>query len=115
MGRNRYRELFFAIHGPGPYICFDCKEEVEFDEVHIHHLDSDHKNDAVENLAPAHDACHQRYHGRVRVQSEETRTKRRATWKMKWTQGYEFPEHQREGLRRAAIRRRRESKSGRFV
>lgn len=61
--RTRYRELFFAHNGAGPYECyFQCGSLVTFDEVIVHHKDDDFTNDAVANLAPAHRVCHNGHH-----------------------------------------------------
>lgn len=61
--RTRYRELFFAHNGPGPYICyFGCGEPVTFQEVIVHHTDDDFTNDSITNLAPAHRVCHNGHH-----------------------------------------------------
>jgi len=60
--RYRYREKFFAWLGPGPYQCFFCEKEVEFDIVIIHHIDHDRANDDLENLAPCHPGCHTKHH-----------------------------------------------------
>src|SRR5262245_29908674 len=57
-GKNRYVAVFFAANGFGPYACFECGEDVDFDDVVIHHVDEDQANASVENLVPAHAACH---------------------------------------------------------
>lgn len=61
--RTRYRELFFAHNGAGPYECyFECGVPVSFQEVVVHHTDDDFTNDTVENLAAAHRVCHNGHH-----------------------------------------------------
>lgn len=61
--RSRYREIFFAHAGPGPYVChFECGRDLEFSEVIVHHADGDHTNNAVKNLTPAHRSCHNGHH-----------------------------------------------------
>lgn len=61
--RSRYREMFFAINGVGPYNCFfDCGEAVSFDEVVVHHINGDHTNNDIHNLAPSHRICHNSHH-----------------------------------------------------
>lgn len=61
--RSRYREIFFAYNGPGPYDCyFKCGEPVKFQEVIVHHIDEDFTNDEPFNLAPAHRTCHNGHH-----------------------------------------------------
>lgn len=57
-----YREVFFAHEGPGPYRCFFCGKPVVMDEVIVHHIDEDRTNNAIENLAGAHDPCHTSHH-----------------------------------------------------
>lgn len=60
--RSRYREIFFATYGFGPYPCDGCEGDVSFDEVQVHHKDEDETNDAIENLIAMHPACHTRRH-----------------------------------------------------
>ena len=60
--RSRYREIFFANNGPGPYVCFFCSEPVLFDEVIIHHEDHDETNNDLTNLKPCHRLCHNGHH-----------------------------------------------------
>jgi hypothetical protein len=60
--RSRYREVFFATYGFGPYPCAHCGEGVSFDDVHVHHADENEKNDAVENLVAMHQQCHTQKH-----------------------------------------------------
>ena len=61
--RTRYRELYIALHGIGPYPCyFGCEELVSFDELIVHHIDEDFSNDAAENLTAAHRSCHNGHH-----------------------------------------------------
>lgn len=61
-----YRERFFAHNGPGPYACVFCDRDVVMDEVQVHHVDHDRKNNVVTNLAPCHVRCHTSYHQRLR-------------------------------------------------
>jgi hypothetical protein len=58
----KYREIFFAHNGTGPYPCRFCAEEVSMEEVLVHHVDDDHTNGAPENLAAAHRICHTGHH-----------------------------------------------------
>lgn len=61
--RSRYRELFFAHSGAGPYTCFFmCGELVLFEEVIVHHIDGDHTNNEINNLVPCHRLCHNGHH-----------------------------------------------------
>ena len=60
--RGRYRDVFFANNGAGPYVCFFCKEDVMFLEVIVHHKDHDKTNDEPANLAPCHRLCHNGHH-----------------------------------------------------
>lgn len=61
--RSRYRELFFATNGAGPYICyFSCGEPIIFAEVIVHHINGNHVDNRIENLAPAHRTCHNAHH-----------------------------------------------------
>lgn len=60
--RSRYREIFFAAHGFGPYVCDGCGEDVSFEAVQVHHKDEDETNDAIDNLIAMHSECHTRRH-----------------------------------------------------
>ena len=61
--RSRYRELFFATNGAGPYVCFfSCGEPVDFSEVVVHHINGDHTDNRLENLVPSHRSCHNGHH-----------------------------------------------------
>jgi hypothetical protein len=61
--RSKYRELFFANNGSGPYLCFFvCGEKVKFQEVIIHHVDGDHTNNSIDNLVACHRICHNSHH-----------------------------------------------------
>ncbi len=60
--RSRYREIFFAANGFGPYQCDGCGEDVTFDVVQVHHKDEDETNDVTENLIAMHAECHTRRH-----------------------------------------------------
>jgi len=60
--RSRYREMFFAANGMGPYACWFCGGEVTFALVVVHHIDGDHTNDVVSNLTAAHRSCHNGHH-----------------------------------------------------
>lgn len=71
-GAPWYKMLFLASAPAQPWPCEFCTEPVWFsvDEVRItgkralfvHHLDGDHSNDVLANLAPAHSGCHARHH-----------------------------------------------------
>lgn len=60
--RTRYRELFFAHSGFGPYDCWFCGEDVDFESVIVHHVDEDETNNDIVNLVAAHRLCHSRHH-----------------------------------------------------
>lgn len=65
MGRQvqvNYREVFFAHNGMPPHRCFFCEEDVNEDDIHIHHVDHNSQNHAPANLVPCHHPCHRRHH-----------------------------------------------------
>jgi hypothetical protein len=74
-----YREVFFAHSGKGPWPCYGCGEPVDLSEVHVHHIDHDHFNDAPENLTAMHSLCHQKLHKIGKSHSDETRQKMSST------------------------------------
>jgi hypothetical protein len=52
----------------GPFSCFFCEGTItvlsgaEEGSLSIHHLDHNHRNNALSNLAPTHYGCHANYH-----------------------------------------------------
>lgn len=85
MNNRRYREVFFAHNGPGPYTCFYCEEDVTFKEVAVHHKDENKRNNDPENLEAAHDDCHMAHHNRLRgKQSARTRARKSTAMKQLW-------------------------------
>lgn len=67
---SKYRRIFVDEHGIGPHRCYFC--EVVMPELEaIHHLDGDHDNNVVVNLAAVHSRCHLTYHNQGRKQSRE--------------------------------------------
>jgi hypothetical protein len=59
---TRYRELFFANNGSGPYPCDFCGKDVDFDAVTVHHRDHDFTNNHPDNLGACHKRCHNAHH-----------------------------------------------------
>lgn len=91
MGRaqeRKYREIFFAHNGPGPYTCDECGEEVDFWTVLIHHKNHDENDHRLENLVPAHRGCHTAHHstgrGAGKKASVETRKKMTKAQTERW-------------------------------
>lgn len=60
--RTRYREIFFAYNGVGPYACYFCGDDVSFDSIVVHHIDENETNNSVENLVATHRVCHNGHH-----------------------------------------------------
>lgn len=60
--RSRYREIFFATYGFGPYPCDECGANVSFDDVMVHHKNEDDTDDAITNLVAMHTSCHTKRH-----------------------------------------------------
>lgn len=77
--RTKYREVFFAHNGPGPYPCAFCESVVDFEGVVIHHDDHDHTNDEPGNLVPCHQDCHTRHHFKYNWTEPEFRKKMQAS------------------------------------
>lgn len=59
---RKYRRIFLAHNGAGPWPCIECQENVVFNTLCVHHLDGNDKNHDPLNLAPTHRSCHQRIH-----------------------------------------------------
>lgn len=78
MSSAQHREIFYAFHGPGPYECYLCGEEVlawwdrepdterSTSSLAIHHIDEDHDNNCPENLTATHYGCHMKLHRAIR-------------------------------------------------
>lgn len=78
MSNAQHREVFYAFHGPGPYKCYLCGEEVlawwdrepdterEVFALAIHHIDENHDNNVPENLTAVHYGCHIKLHRSTR-------------------------------------------------
>lgn len=75
MCKKQHKDIFYAFNGPGPYICTFCDGTVLgwWDEpdghdgrqshaLVVHHVDHNHTNNAVENLAASHYGCHTSHH-----------------------------------------------------
>lgn len=54
-----HRIVFYDAHGVGPFACHVCSATIDWDTMHVDHLDGDRSNNAIENLAPACPACNQ--------------------------------------------------------
>jgi hypothetical protein len=54
-----HRKVFYDAHGEGPFRCHVCQAEVNWEGMHVDHLDDDPRNNVVQNLAPACPACNQ--------------------------------------------------------
>lgn len=55
-----HRQIFLDTHPGSPWTCHFCGSEVE--ELHVHHRDGDHANNAPDNLVPTHGDCHAHHH-----------------------------------------------------
>lgn len=88
-GDRKFREIFFAFNGAGPYSCYDCGKDVDFWTVLIHHENHDHSDNRLENLVPSHRGCHTRHHsigrGIGKSPSKETREKMRQSGLKRWS------------------------------
>lgn len=67
-----YRTIYRQHYGNGPYECKYCSTEMQTLEV-VHHIDENHWNHALENLAGVHKACHTIIHRTGQTHTEETR------------------------------------------
>lgn len=87
-GDRKFREVFFAFNGSGPYSCEICGEEVDFWSVLIHHRNHDHDDNRLENLGPVHRGCHTKHHSTGRdigkKHSESTRQKMSEAQSRRW-------------------------------
>jgi hypothetical protein len=97
MGYTKYRAVWLAAYGEGPWLCHGCGEPVNrlggttnSETGLIHHLDHDHGNNAVENLRVMHHKCHVRHHNSERTISEGSR--RRMSDAQKRRRAEETPE-----------------------
>lgn len=74
--------VFVATHGPGPYPCLFCGEDVEMLKrsgglgMVVHHLDHDRRHNEPANLAALHASCHGRHHLTLKWQQPGERGRR---------------------------------------
>lgn len=76
---SRFRDVFFAANGFGPWPCFFCNQRVGFDDICVHHVGHDRRDGRPENLKPSHRGCHTAHHSKGRPWSEESREMARKT------------------------------------
>lgn len=55
-----HRQIFMGTRPGSPWSCYFCGGEI--DELHVHHKDHDHGNNAPDNLAATHGDCHAHHH-----------------------------------------------------
>jgi hypothetical protein len=55
-----HRQIFLNTHPGSPWTCYFCGGEVE--ELHVHHRDGVHDNNAPDNLVATHGDCHAHHH-----------------------------------------------------
>jgi hypothetical protein len=70
-----HREIFFAVNGLGPWLCYGCGSTVERGDLHVHHVDGDRCNDEIFNLVAMHNGCHMKMTNSGRTLTLEHRTK----------------------------------------
>lgn len=80
MGYTKYKAMWLAAHGNGPWPCYGCGDLVESlggrtapETGLVHHLDHNHDNNVIENLQVMHHKCHVRHHNSERVVTDEAR------------------------------------------
>lgn len=61
-GERSYRIKFRKHNGSGPWPCHDCGELVQPVELEVHHVDGNHSNHVISNLAAIHPGCHVQCH-----------------------------------------------------
>lgn len=88
-----YRRLFHDYYPDPPWTCYFCGEKIlkwghDVDSLHVHHIDHDHYNDVIENLAPTHASCHISHHAVHREVSDATREKHRQ-FRLGWVHSQE--------------------------
>lgn len=54
-----HRVAFYAKHGEGPFTCHWCAAPVDWQTMHVDHLDDDKKNNDPANLVPSCPTCNQ--------------------------------------------------------
>lgn len=63
-----WHQIYMDHHGPLPWKCADCdgplitKMGRHRGDGHIHHVDGNQENNAIENLIALHNECHRRRH-----------------------------------------------------
>lgn len=88
--RKLYAELYFAEYGSaGPWDCHFCEDPILIrgrvgDSLVIHHLNHDHYDDRLENLAGAHRKCHNKMHTRAAWSITEEGKKKQDEARRRW-------------------------------
>lgn len=54
-----HRAVFYAQNGDGPFNCHVCRAPVDWDSMHVDHLNDDVQDNSPVNLAPACPTCNQ--------------------------------------------------------
>jgi hypothetical protein len=62
-----HRQVYYDLHGEGPFSCHWCGAVVAWGDMHVDHLDDDKTNNEAKNLAASCATCNQQ----------------RGSWKMK--------------------------------
>jgi len=55
-----HRFVFYNKHGVGPFKCHWCGQDIEWEVMHVDHLDDDKTNNNIENLVPSCPRCNQK-------------------------------------------------------
>lgn len=74
-----YSRIFVDANGMGPHTCYFCDGTMARIEA-IHHINHDHSDNSVDNLAAAHTGCHSRYHMSGISLTRQTSSRASVTW-----------------------------------
>jgi hypothetical protein len=55
-----HRFVFYNEHGIGPFKCHWCGLDIEWETMHVDHLDDDKTNNNIDNLVPSCPLCNQK-------------------------------------------------------
>jgi len=75
-----HRVRFYNEHGPGPFKCHHCQEQVTWVDMHVDHLNDDPQDNRLENLVASCPTCNQWRGKRKMEQTIRDRYAKKVTW-----------------------------------
>ncbi|WP_205737515.1 hypothetical protein [Halomonas campaniensis] len=74
-----HREVFYKVHGEGPFSCYWCREIVTWDDMHVDHLNDVRDDNSAKNLVASCAFCNQKRGHEKMKQTKRLQSSRRYT------------------------------------